>query len=109
MVLNRIFFIGATVAMLASCGGPHQKPASTSNGASPDGAAIYSVKCALCHGDDGARESAGAKNLQLSTLSLEEVAAQVRYGKGAMPPQNGVLTDAEIDAVSAYVMTMRKK
>jgi mono/diheme cytochrome c family protein len=108
MVLRKTTLVAFLAAALLACGGPHQKPASTGNGAAPDGAAIYSVKCAICHGDDGAKETAGAKNLQVSALSKDDVSAQIRYGKGAMPPQNGVLNDAEIEAVTNYVMTLRK-
>jgi mono/diheme cytochrome c family protein len=108
MVLKNTILVAFVATMLVACGGPHQKPASNANGAAPDGAALYSVKCAICHGDDGAKETAGAKNLQVSVLSKEEVVAQVRYGRGAMPPQNGVLSDAEIEAVTNYAIALRK-
>jgi mono/diheme cytochrome c family protein len=69
---------------------------------------LYSTKCGICHGADGALQYAGAKDLSMSTLPLEEVHNQIKYGKGTMPPMNKVLDDAAIAKLAAYAMTLRK-
>ncbi len=63
--------------------------------------------CAICHGTKGNMEINGAKNLTKSVISLEEAVAQVYHGKGLMTPFKGILTDAEIVAVSKYVEEFR--
>ncbi|MDE0395369.1 MAG: cytochrome c [Gammaproteobacteria bacterium] len=61
--------------------------------------------CALCHtlADAGA---AGAVGPDLDALrpGLETVVSAVRDGVGVMPPQAGLLTEAEIRAVARYVV-----
>jgi mono/diheme cytochrome c family protein len=69
---------------------------------------LYSVKCGICHGADGALQYAGAKDLSISNLPLEEVHNQIKFGKGTMPPMNKVLDDASIAKLAEYAMTLRK-
>ncbi len=63
--------------------------------------------CAICHGMKGNMEINGAKDLTKSKVSLEEAVAQIYHGKGLMTPFKGILTDAEIVAVSKYVEEFR--
>lgn len=63
--------------------------------------------CAICHGTKGNMEINGAKDLTKSVVTLEEAVAQVYHGKGLMTPFKGILTDAEIVAVSKYVEEFR--
>ena len=49
----------------------------------------------------------GAKDLTISEADLTERVAQVYFGKGLMTPFKGVLSDAEIVAVSQYLETLR--
>lgn len=64
--------------------------------------------CAICHGTKGNMEINGAKDLTKSKVSLTEAVAQVYHGKGLMTPFKGILSDAEIVAVSKYVEEFRK-
>ena len=69
---------------------------------------LFKMHCSICHGFKGNMEINGAKNLMKSTITQQEAVAQVYHGKGLMVPYKGVLTDAEIVAVSKYTETLRK-
>ncbi len=68
---------------------------------------LYNVKCGICHGEDGKLNYAGAKDISVSTMSIEAIAAQIKYGKGTMPPQKDILTDDEISALADYSLMLR--
>ncbi len=99
--------------MLSSCGesnGNHIPAVTGSGPIDPTVAkSLYSAKCGICHGADGAMNYAGAKDLSISTLTREEVLAQVTYGKGTMPPMKGQLNDEQIEAVADYCISLRKQ
>ena len=65
----------------------------------------YEQKCALCHGTDGKLGRTGAPDLTTSKMNRAERELIIRYGKGLMPPQKDVLTDAEIAGIAAYLDT----
>ena len=65
----------------------------------------YEQKCALCHGNDGKLGRTGAPDLTTSKMNQAERERIIRYGKGLMPPQKDVLTDAEIAGIAAYLDT----
>ncbi|MEI6489930.1 MAG: cytochrome c [Bacteroidota bacterium] len=71
------------------------------------GAALYSAYCQSCHGVEGAN-GAGGINLTISQKNMEQMKEQVRKGKSSMPPYKDFLNDQEINAVVAYVMTLKK-
>lgn len=81
-----------------------------------DGAATFKGKCAMCHGPDGAGQTAMGKNLKLRDLRSADVQKQtdaelvkwITDGKGKMPAYKGKLTPAEIDAVVAIIRTLKK-
>jgi mono/diheme cytochrome c family protein len=76
-------------------------------GSKPDGKQIFaSAGCAGCHTlkDAGASGKVGPDLDQLKP-SKERVAHQVEVGGGAMPAFKGQLSDAQIEAVAAYVAT----
>jgi len=85
--------------------------------ASPDGAALYKAKCATCHGPDGSGQTAMGKSLKLRDLRSAEVQKQTDKelytwtadGKGKMPAYKGKLTEAEINALVAYMRELAKK
>lgn len=68
---------------------------------------LYDVKCALCHGYDGAQQFAGAKDLSQSELPKSEVVLRIAEGKGTMPPHKDVLSEEQIDALADFVMALR--
>ena len=73
-----------------------------------DVSALYAQRCATCHGMEGNLSMAGAKKLTESVSTKEEIQAQIRYGKGTMPPFGEMLSDTQINALAEYVLTFRK-
>lgn len=91
-------------------------PSAFAGGGGSDGAAIYKAKCAMCHGPDGAGQTTMGKNMKLRDLRSAEVQKQtdaelvkwIADGKGKMPAYKGKLTPADIDAVVAFIRTLKK-
>jgi cytochrome c6 len=79
-----------------------------------DGAATYKAKCAMCHGPAGTPSAGMAKMLgikpvsdpSMSALTVAQVCAAVKNGKGKMKPIAG-LTDPQVAAVAAYFKTLK--
>ena len=81
--------------------------------AEPDGAKVYAERCSGCHGDTGGGDGPAAAALvprpknfhELGEKSVDELRAIVKKGKPGtmMQPFDGVLSDAEIDAVVRHV------
>jgi cytochrome c551 len=69
----------------------------------PDGAAIYSANCAVCHGADGS----GGVGPDLRGIgqmhTVDELIAVITNGRGAMPAWRDRLSAAQIRAVATYV------
>jgi cytochrome c6 len=74
--------------------------------AGPDGKMIFRQYCLTCHGSDGKLGLNGAKDLNLSTLTLEERIGIVTHGKNMMTPFKELLEPAEIEAVAKYTFTL---
>ena len=74
-----------------------------------DGAALYKAKCAGCHGATGTPSAGMAKALgikaasdpDIQKLTVAQISATVKDGKGKMKPIAG-LTDEQIKEVSAF-------
>ena len=85
-------------------------------GGGPDGAATYKSKCAMCHGPDGAGQTPMGKNMKLRDLRSAEVQKQtdaelvkwIADGKGKMPAYKGKLSADEINALVAFIRTLKK-
>ena len=82
-----------------------------------DAAAIYSAKCAKCHGSDGSGVEKYKKKGQKAftdaawqkTRSDAQLSASITNGKGeAMAAWKGKLTPEEIKALVAYVRSLKK-
>jgi len=71
------------------------------------GEALYQSTCVSCHGEDGKLNLSGAKDLTQSKLSEAETKYIIRNGKNAMPPYQHAYSDEEINAVTAYIQTLR--
>ena len=91
-------------------------PSAFAGGGGSDGAAIYKAKCAMCHGPDGAGQTPMGKNMKLRDLRSADVQKQtdaelvkwIADGKGKMPAYKGKLTPADIDALVAFIRTLKK-
>lgn len=88
--------------VLNACGTPEQPPPPPRSGAD-----IYVLLCTPCHGIAGNAGVAGAKHLDSSTRSRDEMLHIVTNGKGAMMPYRNQLTSAEIEAVVDHALTLR--
>ncbi len=80
------------------------------------GATTFKGKCVLCHGADGAGNTALGKQLQAANLRSKDVQKRsdaelhkvVHDGQGNMPPFAEQLSDDEIDQVVQYVRQLGK-
>ncbi len=70
------------------------------------GKLVYQQECRNCHGDDGAAQLAGAKNLRTSVMTHEEIIQIVRNGKNAMPAYKK-LSDEQVEGLTLYVESLR--
>lgn len=102
--MNKLLFI-FSVLVLSSCA---ENNPTTPDG-KPDGKALYEQNCSICHGDDGKMGSAGAKDLSISTMSLEERMSIIQNGKGGMAPfGDDLLNEEQRKAVAEYIESFRK-
>ncbi len=78
------------------------------------GAKIYAARCALCHGPEGRGNGPGAAGLNpkprnhhdqayMHSRTDAQLLEVIHNGKGQMPAWKGVLTEAEMKQVLAYV------
>lgn len=73
------------------------------------GASLYTMHCAQCHGEDGKLGSSGAKDLSKSQLADQKVLQIIKNGKGAMPSMKALLeTEENINLVLSHVKTLRR-
>jgi cytochrome c6 len=73
------------------------------------GGRIYGAQCAVCHGADGTPVMPGTPNFKRMDRLMRpdmQLLMSIRTGKGAMPGYFGVLRDAEILDVIAYLRTL---
>ncbi len=79
-----------------------------------DGAATYKAKCAMCHGPAGIPNPNMAKAMgikpvsdpAIKALTLAQIEATVKNGKGKMKPVAG-LTDAQVKAAAEYFKSLK--
>lgn len=80
------------------------------------GKAVFTSKCALCHGADATGNTSVGKSIKVKNLRSPEVQklsdadlkAVITTGRNKMPPFKGKLTDAQIDQVISYVRELGK-
>lgn len=74
------------------------------------GMKTYAANCAMCHGLDGKKMYRDAIDLSLSTSDQTKIMTMLHDGsKGKMPAFKGTISDEEMDAVGAYILTLRGK
>lgn len=104
----------AVVAGVAGIAGCNSDPA----GGAKDGAAVFGMLCATCHGPDGRPPAAMIARLGVRDLTAAEFRArvtpalvehQVRHGSAnkLMPAFEGAITDEQIRAVAGFVASPR--
>lgn len=76
------------------------------------GDAIYKAKCSACHGPTGTPSPGMAKMMgikpaaEYKSLTVEQIEATVKNGKGKMKPVAG-LSDAQVKAVAQFFKTLK--
>lgn len=86
-------------------GGSHgaAAPAAAAAGGAPDGHAIFTSKCTMCHGQDGKMQPK-VDLMSKASLASRDVKKIVTDGNGGgMPSLKGQLSEAEIDAVVKWL------
>lgn len=82
-----------------------------------DGAAIFKAKCATCHGTSGSGDTPAGKSLKVRDLRSADVQKQtdveltkvISGGKGKMPPYGKQISVQGIEALIAYIRTLKGK
>lgn len=78
----------------------------TTGAGAAEGSAVYSANCAGCHGADGSG-GVGPDLRGMEAEDREELIQVVTEGRDEMPAFGGQLSDAEIEAVTDYVLTLQ--
>jgi mono/diheme cytochrome c family protein len=84
--------------------------------ATPDGAAIFKAKCAMCHGPDGTGQTPMGKSLKIRNLASADVQKQtdaeltniITNGKNKMLAYKGKLTAEEIKTLVGHIRSLKK-
>ena len=104
--MNKIRFVASALALALVAAVPAA--------AAPDGKALFSSKCAMCHGQDGTpkKMAEGSKAFTSAdfkkTATADAIVADTKNGKGKMKPVK-TLSAAEIDGSIAFVRTLASK
>ena len=71
------------------------------------GEAVYVAYCQSCHGAGGTN-GAGGLDLTVTQTDHAKKIEQIKNGAGSMPGFKDVLNEKEIDAVAAYIESLKK-
>lgn len=70
---------------------------------------IFIAKCAACHGMDGKMMANGAKDLTLSTKTLEQRVKIIAKGKNLMPGFEYQFSEGDIQALAIYTQMLKNQ
>jgi cytochrome c553 len=103
----------ATTATAAAAAATSETESAAAN---IDAAKLFATKCASCHGPKGERKALG-KSAPIGGMAKDEVLEKLKgykagtlnlYGMGAlMKTQVASLSDAELEALAAYISTLK--
>ena len=77
--------------------------ASAQSQAVREGAELYQSQCAACHGENLVTTGVAFDILQLGADEKGRFLKALNEGKGQMPPWAGVIDDAQMEQIWAYV------
>jgi uncharacterized membrane protein SirB2 len=106
--LNKVLAVGVFVGFLYIYGVSETRSLTFSKPKVESAVAMYTQNCVRCHGDNGAAMKYGALNLQTSVLAKDQVKYTIVNGRGSMPKLEGDYSEAQIDALADYVISLRK-
>jgi mono/diheme cytochrome c family protein len=72
------------------------------------GQQVYATACVACHGSDGTLSLSGAFDLTKINLDKDQTVEVITNGRNNMPAFIKALTPNQINAVSMYVLTLKK-
>ena len=108
----------ALALVLCAGGAACSRPSPAAERPPVDASALFAQACAKCHAADGTgglpMAVNGPRPTDFTTAEWQrsrsdaEVVHAIRSGRGAMPPFQDVLTPPQIDALGAYVRTLRR-
>jgi len=90
-----------------SAGAPTAIVTTLNQDALATGQAIFTQRCAVCHGENGRKGLNGAHDLTKSNLNTTGRIYMVQHGLGKMPSFKDQLSDSEIEQVVAYSLTLK--
>jgi mono/diheme cytochrome c family protein len=114
-----MLFVAAPASSVGQAAPPAKTPAKSAADMSK-GKKLFTMDCAVCHGDNGNGKTDLAKDMQLTLLdwtdpsslsskSDKELFDLIRAGKGKMPPEDaGRAKDDEIRDVIQYIRDLPK-
>ena len=109
MVLKSTFLFGSVLFIFSCQSAAENKEELAKQTPAEQGASLYTMHCAQCHGEDGKLGSSGAKDLSKSSLADEQVLQIIKNGKGAMPSMKALLeTEDNIHLVLSHVKALRR-
>ena len=110
MVLKNIRLLGFMSLFLLACQAPQkQQDDFAQQTPAEQGASLFTMHCAQCHGENGKLGASGAKDLSMSKLSDAQIIKLIKNGKGAMPSMKALLeTDENINLVLSHVKGLRR-
>ena len=107
MVL-RSLTLGLGLILFGSCGGPQTSSSESQEPSNKTGKQLYMENCASCHGADGKLGSSGAKDLNESKMTDEQIEKIIHDGQGVMPPFKELIPSKEDrDKVLEHVKKFR--
>lgn len=98
--------------MLVLAAGSRSLLAADAGAPAPDGKALYTKKCASCHGADGVAKPMAKGSANLNDAAWQKAATDqaitdvIVQGKNKMP-KTASLTPEEVTALVAYVRTLK--
>lgn len=104
--------VGLAIVPLGNLLAQAAAPAPASTGNAEKGKALFeNSSCGACHvlAAAGASGEIGPSLDKNALLTHDLLVSRVKNGQGAMPPYAGQLSDADIEDVTAYVLSVAAK
>jgi len=73
-----------------------------------DAKALFTMKCASCHGMDGKLGAGGAKDLSISILEENQIISIINNGQNSMPSFEASISKEQHIELVKFVKSLRK-